>query len=113
MFVDPSSQEEGSSGESSRIWIGKSRMLREARAERIAELNNSKRSCHAPHAKPATGRSMVTGHSQAPCPSHKKLKSEKPERGDMMAVIEEELSDSDEYGPEIILSIGAPVPRQM
>ncbi|CAE7563970.1 hypothetical protein AK812_SmicGene31723 [Symbiodinium microadriaticum] len=59
------------------------------------------------------GRSMVTGHSQAPCPSHKKLKSEKPERGDMMAVIEEELSDSDEYGPEIILSIGAPVPRQM
>ena len=67
----------------------------EARAKRIAELKQ-KMPCSACKAH---GRTVYGHwHSDPQCPYNK---TAKPEGGSVMAVIEEELSDSDDYGPEV------------
>ena len=67
----------------------------EARAKRVAELKQ-KMPCSACKAH---GRTVYGHwHSDPQCPYNK---AAKPEGGNVMAVIEEELSDSDDYGPEV------------
>ncbi|CAE7631963.1 RE1 [Symbiodinium sp. CCMP2592] len=68
----------------------------EARERRIAELKR-RMPCSACK---ANGRTVYGHwHSDASCPFNQKGKAEAP-AGNVMAVIEEELSDSDEYGPD-------------